>query len=127
MHFVFGKMKLAEERGLGLKSMRALAATAGLPLPSYSFRAPYVVLTLYPDVASATTGLGEKVLAKLSDAERAGWAWLVTRETVTTAEYQEAMGVPERTARFQLKSFGDLGLLRAKGAGRARRYEVVVP
>lgn len=127
MHFVFGKMKLAEERGLGLKSMRALASTAGLPLPSYAFKAPYVMLTLYPDVASAITGLGEKVLAKLSEAERAGWTWLVSRETVTTAEYQEAMGIPERTARFHLKRFGDLGLLRAKGAGRARRYEVVVP
>jgi ATP-dependent DNA helicase RecG len=99
----------------------------GLPVPSYSYKAPYVLLTLYPDVASATAGLGDKVLAKLSDAERAGWEWLVTRETVTTAEYQEAMRVPERTARFHLKSLGDLGLLRAKGAGRARRYEVVAP
>lgn len=127
MHFVFGKLKLAEERGLGLKSMRSLAAAAGLPLPSYTYKAPYVLLTLYPDVASATVGLGEKVLAKMSDAERAGWEWLVTRETVTTTEYQEAMDVPQRTARFHLKRFGDLGLLRAKGEGRARRYEVVVP
>jgi hypothetical protein len=86
---------------------------------------PYVVLTLYPDVASATTGLGEKVLAKLSEAERAGWAWLVTRETVTTAEYQEAMDIPSRTAKFQLKRLTDLGLLRMVGAGRATRYEVV--
>lgn len=127
MHFVFGKMKLAEERGLGLKSMRELASAAGLPLPSYSYKAPYVVLTMYPDAASATASLGDKVLAKLSNAERTGWAWLVTRETVTSAEYQEAMEVPERTARFHLKSFSDLGLLRAIGAGRARRYEVLVP
>jgi len=105
--------------------MRALASTAGLPLPSYSYKAPYVVLTLYPDVASATTGLGEKVLAKLSEAERAGWAWLVTRETVTSAEYQEAMDVPGRTAKYQLKRLTDLGLLRMVGAGRATPYEVV--
>lgn len=125
MHFVFAKMKLAEERGLGLKSMRTRASAAGLPLPSYSYKAPYVVLTLYPDAASATIDVGEKTLAKLSDSERAGWAWLVTRETVTTAEYEEAMAVPNRTAKNHLKKLTELGLLRMTGAGRATRYEVV--
>jgi ATP-dependent DNA helicase RecG len=127
MHFVFGKLKLAEERGLGLKSMRSLASAAGLPLPSYSYKAPYVLLTLYPDVASATAGLGDQVLAKLSDAERVGWAWLVTRETVTTAEYETAMDLPNRTAKNHLKTLTDLGLLRMTGAGRATRYHVMVP
>lgn len=127
MHFVFGKLKLAEERGLGLKSMRSLASAAELPLPSYSYKAPYVLLTLYPDVASAMAGLGDQVLAKLSDAEREGWAWLVTRETVTTAEYETAMDLPNRTAKNHLKKLTDLGLLRMTGAGRATRYHVVVP
>lgn len=127
VHLVFGKLKLAEERGLGLKSMRSLASAAGLPLPSYSYKAPYVLLTLYPDVASATAGLGDKVLARLSAAERAGWAWLVTRETVTTAEYEAAMGVPNRTAKNHLRKLTDLGLLQMAGAGRATRYQVAVP
>jgi ATP-dependent DNA helicase RecG len=125
MHFVFAKMKLAEERGLGLRSMRTCASAAGLPLPSYAYKAPYVVLTLYADVTSATTSIGDKVLSKLSDAERAGWAWLVTRETVTTAEYQEAMNIPNRTAKYQMKRLTELGLLRALGAGRATHYEVL--
>lgn len=127
MHFVFAKMKLAEERGLGLRSMRARASAAGLPLPSYTYKAPYVVLTMYPDAASATTSVDEKVLAKLSDAERAGWAWLVTKESVTAVEYQEAMGIPSRTARLHLKSLADQGLLRVTGGGRSTRYEVVLP
>jgi ATP-dependent DNA helicase RecG len=126
MHFVFGKMKLAEERGLGLRSMRERASAAGLPLPSYTYKAPYVVLTMYPDAASVAADVSNnKVLAKLSDAERAGWAWLVTRETVTTAEYQAAMETPNRTAKFHLKRMSDLGLLRVVGAGRATRYEVL--
>lgn len=45
-------------------------------------------------------------------------------EPVTTAEYQEAMGVPNRTAKFHMKRMADLGLLRVVGAGRATRYEV---
>jgi ATP-dependent DNA helicase RecG len=128
MHFVFGKMKLAEERGLGLRSMRERASAANLPLPSYTYKAPYVVLTMYPDAASVTADVSDnKALAELSDAERAGWAWLVTRETVTTAEYQEAMGVPNRTAKYQLRRLTELGLLRMVGAGRATHYEVQRP
>ncbi|OFZ25999.1 MAG: hypothetical protein A2381_11705 [Bdellovibrionales bacterium RIFOXYB1_FULL_37_110] len=37
LHYVFAKMKLAEERGLGLKSMRMRAIKAHLPLPEYSY------------------------------------------------------------------------------------------
>lgn len=127
MHFVFGKMKLAEERGLGLRSMRERASAAGLPLPSYSYKAPYVVLTMFPDAEAATANVEENVLARLSDAERAGWVWLVTRGSVTSAEYRKSMDVPERTARNHLKKLAGLGLLRMTGSARATRYEVVVP
>lgn len=128
MHFVFGKMKLAEERGLGLRSMRQRASAARLPLPSYTYKAPYVVLTMYPDATSVTADVSDnKAFGELSEAERIGWAWLVTRESVTSAEYQEAMELPERTARFHLKRFTDYGLLRTQGAARSRRYEVVLP
>lgn len=124
MHFVFAKMKLAEERGLGLRSMRERASAAGMPLPSYSYKAPYVVLTMYPDVASATAELRDK---GLSEGELAGWAWLVTKSSVTSVEYQAAMDVAERTARNQLTKLVALGLLRRQGAARSTRYEVVLP
>lgn len=125
MHFVFGKMKLAEERGLGLRSMRERATAAGLPLPSYTYKAPYVVLTMYPDAASVTADVDNKALAKLSEPERAGWAWLVTREKVTAVEYEEALDVPRRTALNHLKRLTELGLLEKRGAGRTTSYEVV--
>ena len=40
------------------------------------------------------------------------------------AVYQEAMEIPNRTAKFHLRRMADLGLLRVVGAGRATRYEV---
>lgn len=125
VHFVFGKLKLAEERGLGLKSMRSLASAAGLPLPSYTYKAPYVVFTLYPDVISAVSDTADKRLEQLNEAERAGWGWLITRENATSAEYQSAMDVPERTARNHLKKLTALGLLRVTGSARATRYHPV--
>ncbi len=125
LHFVFAKMKLAEERGLGLKSMRSRASAAGLPLPSYAYRAPYVVLTLYREAVAAMPESGRDILAQLSEAERAGWDWLATRDLVTTAEYEKVLEVPNRTAKNHLKKLTELGLLKRVGAGRATRYEVV--
>lgn len=127
MHFVFAKMDLAEERGLGLKSMKTRAQRAELPLPTYSYKAPYVSLTLYRDAKAATADVGGEALGQMTDAERAGWDWIVTKETITTAEYEDAMGVPNRTAKNHIKKLVELGLLRMKGAGRATRYEVVRP
>lgn len=125
MHFVFAKMKLAEERGLGLKSMKSRALAAGLPLPSYSYTAPYLDLTLYTDAQAALADVASELLGRLSPAERSGWNWLVTQSEVTTAGYQAAMGVANRTAKHHLSKFTELGLLRMKGAARATRYEVV--
>ncbi len=38
LHYVFAQMDLAEERGLGLKSMKERAERAGLPLPAYTWQ-----------------------------------------------------------------------------------------
>ncbi len=125
LHFVFAEMKLAEERGLGLKSMKSRAASAGLPLPAYAYKDPYVVLTIYREAKAAIPGGQGDILAQLSIKERAGWEWLATRDSVTTAEYQRAMNLPNRTAKNHMKRLTELGLLRMVGAGRATRYEVV--
>ncbi len=125
LHFVFAKMKLAEERGLGLASMRSRAADAGLPLPTYSFQDPYVVLTLHREAASALPTAHRAGAEQLSEAERLGWSWIVTRTYVTTSEYEKAMSVPNRTAKRQLQKLTELGLLRMVGSARATRYEVV--
>jgi len=127
LHYVFAKMELAEERGLGLKSMRDRAHHLGLPLPRYSWENPYLVLKLYSTPAAALNELGDEVLDALSKAERSGWKWLVNQETATSAEYSAAIRVPNRTALNHLKRFMDLGLVRKIGAGRATRYEVNRP
>ena len=127
LHYVFARMELAEERGLGLKSMKARAEATGLPLPRYTWEDPYLVLTIYRSPAAAVRGLGDEVLEGLSKAERVGWEWLATKQTVTSVEYAAAMRVPNRTALNHLKHFSELGLVRKLGLGPATRYEVTRP
>ena len=59
VHYVFAQMELAEERGLGMQSMRHVAEKADLPLPTYSWDDPFA-----RGIASAWVGWTE--LARLA-------------------------------------------------------------
>ena len=121
LHFVFSQMELAEERGLGLTSMKQRAGQARLPFPAYSWEDPYLVLTLY---RSTSGTIPTTVFETLGKTEREGWQWLATQESVTSREYAEALKVPNRTALNHLKRFTELGLLDKFGSGPATRYRV---
>jgi ATP-dependent DNA helicase RecG len=127
LHYVFGKMELAEERGLGLKTMRESAVQAGLPLPKYSWEAPYLVLTLYRSPAGALSDLSPQIFARLNQVERKTWQFMVGRESVTSPELMAAMGFDERKAQRVLKKLLDVGLIRRSGKGRATHYGVIRP
>lgn len=124
MHYVFSRMELAEERGLGLKSMRDKATSAGLPLPTLEWEEPYVRCTVF---ASALATLPDALREELGKAELSAWAWMATRQSLTAKEYRQEIGVPGRTALNHLKRFAELGLVRKVGAGPATRYEIVRP
>ncbi len=122
LHYVFAKMELAEERGLGLASIKARASDLGLPLPKYSWQNPYLVLTLYRSTASASATLDHDVVEALSKSEQAGWRWLTTKGVASSSDYSAAMGANERTARRHLNHFVELGLVKRSGAGPTTLY-----
>ncbi|MFZ1220073.1 MAG: ATP-binding protein [Chthoniobacterales bacterium] len=122
LHYVFAKMELAEERGLGLKSMESRASEIGLPLPTYTWEDPYLVLTLYRHAESATRTLDSSILDQLTAEEQKGWTFLSGRAGITQSEYKRHMGVTPRTAQRHLGHFVKLGLLRRVGRGPATEY-----
>jgi ATP-dependent DNA helicase RecG len=125
LHYVFAQMELAEERGLGLKSMKVRSQQAGLPLPRYAWKPPYLALTIFRSAESAARALKPEVLASLNDDEQAGWQFLATQHGVSKADYAEAMGFDDRKAQRHLKRFVELGLVRRLGSGKATSYEVL--
>ncbi len=124
VHYVFAQMELAEERGLGMQSMRYVAEKADLPLPTYAWEDPYLVLRVYATSGAALAALADDICKALSKPERAGWEWLAKRRKVTAAEYAAAMGMPRRTALNHLRRFTELGLVAQRGAARSTYYEV---
>jgi ATP-dependent DNA helicase RecG len=127
LHYVFAGMELAEERGLGLKSMRTRAAAASLPLPRFAWEAPYLVLTLYRSAAGAVRDLSPEVQELLNTDEKTSWQFIVLRDSVTSPVLMTEMGFDERKAQRVLKALVDAGLLRRVGRGPATRYVVVRP
>jgi ATP-dependent DNA helicase RecG len=125
LHYVFAQMELAEERGLGLKSMKSGAEQAGLPLPRYSSDGPYLILTLFRNQEAAIGALPEEVLESLNASERKGWQWIATKGRANASQYSEELGVDVRTARRHLNKFVEVGLLRKRGAGPSTEYEVL--
>ena len=125
LHYVFARMELAEERGLGIKSLKNRAEQVGLPLPKYSFENPYLVLTLFRNQEAAAKTLAPDVLESLRGAEQKGWQWITRKGRAKSSQYAKAMQVEDRTARRHLNRFVELGLVRKTGSGPSTEYEVI--
>lgn len=125
LHYVFTRMGLAEERGLGMTTLRSLPESLGLPLPKYSYDAPYLVLDLYSKPEDAVATLDPKILESFTAKEREGWKFLASKVSTTSGEYTAALNFDSRTAQRQLTKFVNLGLLRREGKGKATRYDVI--
>ena len=122
LQFAFGGAKLVEGRGFGMRTFGEAAAKHGLPVPKYSWEAPYLVLTLYRNPESVARSLDKQILNQLTEEEQKGWMGLSSWTQTSQKQYALLMGVTARTAQRHLTHFVELGLLLRVGRGRATRY-----
>ena len=125
LHFIFARMRMAEEQGIGLGTLRDRATELGLPLPRYTWDPPYLVLKLYRSTEAASRTLRQDVLKSLSKSEQKGWQWLATQGRTSSSHYADTMKIETRTARRHLNRFEELGLVRKTGSGPSIEYEVI--
>lgn len=127
LHYVFARMELAEERGMGLRSLKNMTSNLGLPIPKFAFDNPYVVLTIYRSPVSAVRELPVEVLNRLNRDEQAAWQFIASKDTVSSQQLMTQLGFDERKAQRVLKKLVETRLLRRVGKGPATRYEVIRP
>ncbi len=125
LHFVFARMGMAEEQGLGLASLRDRAKKLALPLPRFTWDDPYLVLTLYRSSGAATRELAADTLAKLNSNEKKAWQFIAAGEIVTSRELMAKLDFDERKAQRVLTKLVRNKLLRRIGKGPATQYEVI--
>ena len=122
LHYVFSRMRLAEERGLGLRSLRLQAKKAQVPLPRYRWRAPYLVLSIYRGAAGLARELaGSAAMDNLSGAPTTCWRIAALQDTISTRELVSRTGFDERKVQRAIASLEEAHLLRRVGNGRATR------
>jgi len=127
MHYIFARTNLAEERGLGMKTLQQLPDKLGLPLPKYSFEEPYLILTLYRSSASLVRGLDRIVLERLNEDEKNAIQFIATKKSMTRQKLAEHLGFNERKTQRVIKKLMDENLLRSVGSGPAIEYELIQP
>jgi ATP-dependent DNA helicase RecG len=128
LHYVFAQIEVAEERGLGLASLKKEAAELGLPTPLYSFEAPYLTLKIFRSakgLEQSTKGM-KSALTQLKKNQRTGWDWLVSVDGAGAPDYAEALDISRSTALNHLNRFVELGLAEKLGRGPSTRYHAVV-
>ena len=125
LHYIFAQMELAEERGLGLKSLRTLSEQHGLPRPLFKMQEPYLALTLFRTLESTTHSLPAPLRERLNEDETRVWQFASTKESLSSPMVTNQFGFEERKAQRILRKLEDNQLLRRHGKGRATRYEVI--
>ena len=124
LQLAFSGARLAEGRGLGMKTFNEVAAKHGLPRPKYEFDGVYLNLTIYRNAEAVLSGLDAATLSQLSKSEMQSWVLLGKKGGGKTGLLAKTMGIDERTARRHLNKFLALGLVEKIGLGPATKYTI---
>jgi len=124
--YVFNLMGYVEETGFGMRSLKLLNETYGLPLPEYTMEHPFLILTLPRNMEALKKVSHHKNLSELNNEELIGYEFIKLKETVTRREYQEHFGFKsDKKAERHLMKMVHLKLITRKGSARSTYYEII--
>ena len=117
--YVFNQMHLAEQRGIGLRSMKHLPEV-GFPLPTFRMKAGMLEVTF----GRTPTYLAQKAgLNQLDEVDRTAILFIQSKGAVSRSEFAQHFELNPKTAQRQLSKLRDAGLLKVVGAGKYTKYE----
>lgn len=118
MH-VFDVMGMAEQRGLGFKTVRELPEM-DFPLPLVTIEEPYMVFTMPFNSKSKVMGS----LQDLNEKELKGLEFIrMSENPIKRAQYEKVLNLEKKTAERQLKHLLELGLIEKLGQGPSTIYK----
>jgi len=121
--YVFDKLDLAEQRGLGFSTVRELPEKHNVPLPIVTYEDPYIIFTL-PRNADAATRVDDR-FANLSGNDVLALDFIrLSGGKVTKAQFAKKFNLIDRTAERRLKHLVDAGIVETEGVSRATVYKL---
>ncbi len=120
--FVFNKMGLAEQRGIGLKNMKKLNGL-GFPLPSFELKAGMLNVTFgrTKDFIAENKGVDS---SSLTQEDKDGLLFIQTHEPISVKEYAKYFDLTAKTGQRRIAKLYEKGLLEREGDNRWIKYKV---
>lgn len=120
--FVFNKMGLAEQRGIGLKNMGQLNEL-GFPLPSFDLKAGMLQVTFgrTKDFIAKVKGVDS---SSLSQEDKDGLFFIQENKEISVSDYASHFSLEPKTANRRLKKLVEKGLVSQTGERRGTRYKL---
>ena len=122
--YVFSLMDYAEEKGFGMESLKSLKKEFGLPLPSYSLKEPFLILTFPRNTEAIREVISNGSINELNKEELSAFEIFRNNKYITKSEFAGQTGLPNRTAERLLKKFVDLKLIYKQGSGSNTSYYI---
>lgn len=117
--YAFDKFDLAEQRGLGFKTVRALPETNGIPLPKVSYEEPYLKITMPFAYSENTRNDIDASLEK-------GVDFAKTHSIFSKSDYADGLSLSARTAERQLQQMTQMAIIEKVGSGPNTKYKYKV-
>lgn len=122
--YAFSLMDYVEEKGFGMQTFKSLNKEHGLPIPEYTFKEPFLILTFPRTSEGIKSVVTNEAIQELSDEELKYFELFRENESLSKSEFVDATNLADRTAQRLLKEWVENGLIVSIGAGRSTRYEI---
>jgi ATP-dependent DNA helicase RecG len=123
--YVFNKMGLMEENELGMETFRSMQEKYNLPLPFYSYQAPYLSLAFSRNIEAMRAVIQNPILNKLNSEELKSYEIFRTHKSITKKEFAKYNNLKDRTAERVLKKLVDFNLIIKQGSGPNTSYSIL--
>jgi ATP-dependent DNA helicase RecG len=120
--YIFNQLDLVEQRGKGMSILKKVPDEFQLPLPHFSYDAPYLEFTLFRTGNILENLIGPNKFKELNKEEKEGLLHLYNVKSISKSEYAKYLGINAKTAQRHLSKFKQLDLVYTKGSTNNLRY-----
>jgi ATP-dependent DNA helicase RecG len=120
--YVYNRMGLAEQRGIGLRNMKRLPQY-GFPLPTFNMKGNILEIAFARDASLIPELIGINVTG-LKKEDRDGLFFIQQSEPIAVNDYAEHFGLTNKTAQRRIAELFERGLLAKEGINRWVKYRI---
>jgi len=122
--YAFSLMNYVEEKGFGMKTFKSLNKEHGLPIPKYTFKEPFLILTFPRTLDAVRDVIDKDGIEELSSEDLKNFEIFREKRPVSKSEFVKFSGLAARTAERYLKEWVDKDLLIKVGSGPGTKYQM---